>query len=164
MNSASRVGKWCWAAPRETPACSATTATVLALQPSSARQVIADSSSRARVARRPVLLRLARLERGHLLGRPPRRPLLQEREHALARLLRTEQPGRQRLHLVGALGERGAARHAVVSGLVSASPCGEQTAQGVGDRGRSRRRVVGGDRDQPDAAAAAAASNVSPVR
>ncbi len=44
--SASRVGKWCCAAPRETPARSATTVTVLPVQPSWTRHSTAASRSR----------------------------------------------------------------------------------------------------------------------
>src|SRR5690606_3953811 len=49
----SRVGKWCWAAPRDTPARSATRATVVFVQPCSARHSTAAVSNRRRV----VLLR-----------------------------------------------------------------------------------------------------------
>src|SRR5579884_2018298 len=107
VNNASRVGKWCCAAPRETPACSATTATVLAVQPCSARHSIADSSSRARVARERSCCGSRSSAVVISLGRPRRRPfrrsLLQEGEHALLRLGGGEQPRGLRLHLVGEL-------------------------------------------------------------
>src|SRR5690606_25143035 len=45
----SLVGKWCCAAPRDTPARSATTATVVPDQPSSPSAATAASSSRLRV-------------------------------------------------------------------------------------------------------------------
>src|SRR5690242_17022377 len=50
-NRSARVGKWCCAAPRDTPARLATTLTVVAAYPTSASDSSAASSSRCRVAR-----------------------------------------------------------------------------------------------------------------
>ena len=92
VNRSSRVGKWCWAAPRDTPARSATTETVEPAQPCSARQATAASSSRRRVAR----LRSC-------LGRPVGRgasqhpcgvPSFEEGRHPLACLGGGEEAGR----------------------------------------------------------------------
>ncbi len=51
MKRSSRVGKWCWAAPLDTPARSATTLTVLPDQPTSAKQPTAAPNKARRVAR-----------------------------------------------------------------------------------------------------------------
>src|SRR5699024_2207807 len=47
----SRVGKWCWAAPRDTPAAAATAPPVVAAQPCVARRSMEAPSSRSRVMR-----------------------------------------------------------------------------------------------------------------
>ena len=140
VNSASRVGKWCWAAPRETPARSATTATVLA-----GVTEFGKTGDGSLQQPGPGVARLrsccgSRGWDGHRHGAAQRggRPSRNDRMPSRASSDSNSRWG-QRLHVLGAWRRTRLGVAAVVNGLVSASPCGEHCAQCVAPPRSARR-------------------------